>query len=80
MVILIVKFQSYQFRQINPDKDCPEKYVKYVKRFQSYQFRQINPDVFIRCKLNICIHKVSIVSIHADQSRPEFYRSIGIRF
>ncbi len=37
--------------------------------FQSYQFRQINPDLFSRLLENIS-ELVSIVSIQADQSRP----------
>ena len=38
-------FQSYQFRQINPDEEFnQEEEYYYVSRFQSYQFRQINPD------------------------------------
>ena len=37
-------FQSYQFRQINPDDDYGEHAGGEFKTFQSYQFRQINPD------------------------------------
>ena len=37
-------FQSYQFRQINPDPDVVRLGVQYKEKFQSYQFRQINPD------------------------------------
>ena len=38
-------FQSYQFRQINPDheQDLHDNVLKFA--FQSYQFRQINPDL-----------------------------------
>ena len=38
-------FQSYQFRQINPDPDVVRLGVQYKEKFQSYQFRQINPDM-----------------------------------
>ena len=37
-------FQSYQFRQINPDKVIQHLYIPTGVGFQSYQFRQINPD------------------------------------
>ena len=43
----IKKFQSYQFRQINPDNAAEHSTVKKVFGFQSYQFRQINPDYVI---------------------------------
>ena len=65
----IALFQSYQFRQINPDEskgllNCIKKSV-----FQSYQFRQINPDLFFSLIFFIYRKWVSIVSIQADQSR-----------
>ena len=37
-------FQSYQFRQINPDDEASKLPVITAPPFQSYQFRQINPD------------------------------------
>ena len=39
-------FQSYQFRQINPDEwtEWLDE-IDYYSVFQSYQFRQINPDL-----------------------------------
>ena len=37
-------FQSYQFRQINPDVFRSLVSGTLLLRFQSYQFRQINPD------------------------------------
>ena len=37
--------------------------------FQSYQFRQINPDSCVVTYHAVVNHKVSIVSIQADQSR-----------
>ena len=54
--------------QINPDH---EQYVGLMPeqlKFQSYQFMQINPDHAERLK-KIGYKIVSIVSIHADQSR-----------
>ena len=43
--VSLVKFQSYQFRQINPDDVSElEMRAKVAWAFQSYQFRQINPD------------------------------------
>ena len=38
-------FQSYQFRQINPDVKQVTVAIDCSGRFQSYQFRQINPDI-----------------------------------
>ena len=39
------KFQSYQFMQINPDKEETIDYLTSKDlKFQSYQFMQINPD------------------------------------
>ena len=40
-----IGFQSYQIRQINPDKEYIMDLTDWMKKFQSYQFRQINPDV-----------------------------------
>jgi hypothetical protein len=40
-------FQSYQFRQINPDDAMDEISLTYYETFQSYQFRQINPDSYL---------------------------------
>ena len=37
--------------------------------FQSYQFMQINPDIIIIILFTLYFLLVSIVSIHADQSR-----------
>ena len=63
------KFQSYQFRQINPDLPTGEWLYKDNYGFQSYQFRQINPDwLFLQYRYST--NGVSIVSIQADQSRP----------
>ena len=57
--------------QINPDKTVMATFGGYEEAaFQSYQFMQINPDTEVI--LNIPEYnseKVSIVSIHADQSR-----------
>ena len=62
-------FQSYQFMQINPDVSFMQKWTLVLIVFQSYQFMQINPDDGdALTKLNV--YMVSIVSIHADQSRP----------
>ena len=38
------RFQSYQFRQINPDGKIMGLWNNIKTLFQSYQFRQINPD------------------------------------
>ena len=69
IVLLLETFQSYQFMQINPDR-CLKWFNQSIeRRFQSYQFMQINPDEIMA---NIIVNKfypVSIVSIHADQSR-----------
>ena len=64
----MVRFQSYQFRQINPDDMFDTIIFDQYHVFQSYQFRQINPDSCIfTCFDTECA--VSIVSIQADQSR-----------
>ncbi len=65
------KFQSYQFMQINPDLTMwMQHYAKILYMFQSYQFMQINPDMFnFLTTLTNALEHVSIVSIHADQSR-----------
>ncbi len=63
-------FQSYQFMQINPD--ITMAFVETdldLNAFQSYQFMQINPDTAISLVDFIAHSLVSIVSIHADQSR-----------
>ena len=64
-------FQSYQFRQINPDAKKLGKTVTLRDEFQSYQFRQINPDLRDDWEQNKVEIMVSIVSIQADQSRRE---------
>ena len=38
-------FQSYQFRQSNPDVELKNLESIQIEPFQSYQFRQINPDL-----------------------------------
>ena len=62
-------FQSYQFMQINPDMDSNLLIEGDTIVFQSYQFMQINPDRFHFYIRLILGQEVSIVSIHADQSR-----------
>ena len=62
-------FQSYQFRQINPDYSEMAVVSSLILEFQSYQFRQINPDLRKEWKRVSRIRQVSIVSIQADQSR-----------
>ena len=64
-------FQSYQFRQINPDKKRRKKMGLLNLLFQSYQFRQINPDHNRYIPTFQKVEEVSIVSIQADQSRLE---------
>ena len=64
-----VLFQSYQFRQINPDSIMKLTQILFVKLFQSYQFRQINPDSASTASSGCTAKGVSIVSIQADQSR-----------
>ena len=63
-------FQSYQFRQINPDLTIASdiRFNELVE-FQSYQFRQINPDKVYNRSRHDRYKTVSIVSIQADQSR-----------
>ena len=67
--LVLIMFQSYQFMQINPDVliRLPEG-VSELK-FQSYQFMQINPDKKLELPAKLFYFPVSIVSIHADQSR-----------
>ena len=67
-ITLILRFQSYQFRQINPDSKEAISGTLAKLKFQSYQFRQINPDL-LRMNLTSSQQMVSIVSIQADQSR-----------
>ena len=43
-------FQSYQFRQINPDTNEVARGVICSDMFQSYQFRQINPDAGLHAR------------------------------
>ena len=62
-------FQSYQCMQINPDKAEINLEVCVIV-FQSYQFMQINPDIGYYITKRTAKAVVSIVSIHADQSRP----------
>ena len=64
----LIAFQSYQFMQINPDQQKFEKAIHEHTMFQSYQFMQINPDIY-HGYIKFTIIIVSIVSIHADQSR-----------
>ena len=52
MAISTVWFQSYQFRQINPDVGDPRIRGLNYMEFQSYQFRQINPDLRVLLHLN----------------------------
>ena len=55
--------------QINPDRStCLRRKVGAVA-FQSYQFMQINPDAIDLMLIGLHPVVVSIVSIHADQSR-----------
>ena len=54
--------------QINPDVMVMFNYRRTILWFQSYQFMQINPDIAI-IVVEACALSVSIVSIHADQSR-----------
>ena len=63
------KFQSYQFMQINPDNVVIHIREKSGFAFQSYQFMQINPDIDLVNSVALTFNQVSIVSIHADQSR-----------
>ena len=65
----IPSFQSYQFMQINPDNMCIHGIQKPINGFQSYQFMQINPDEDVIPTFSPVPKDVSIVSIHADQSR-----------
>ena len=46
----MAEFQSYQFRQINPDDDYGEHAGGEFHWFQSYQFRQINPDSVVETR------------------------------
>ena len=62
-------FQSYQFRQINPDLGTTYYSFDVLFKFQSYQFRQINPDWRFSTFNQLKKANVSIVSIQADQSR-----------
>ena len=71
-------FQSYQFRQINPDLRIPVKILQVLlSMFQSYQFRQINPDQQSRNSLH---HKIrGFNRINSGRSiptfnNPEFFR------
>ena len=71
LLCLNTEFQSYQFRQINPDMtELIACMVLNQHRFQSYQFRQINPDEEEASILIKSNKDVSIVSIQTDQSRP----------
>ena len=55
-------FQSYQFRQINPDYAPDSRGRLYPTKFQSYQFRQINPDLGLeltRAEVKLCFNRIN---------------------
>ena len=66
---LLKRFQSYQFRQINPDTlitftNCRNRKVVSIVSIQADQSRQLLPGAYAFRQAT-----VSIVSIQADQSR-----------
>ena len=69
-----LKYCTRGFNRINSCRSIPTYHMRYGRthyhnRFQSYQFMQINPD-FTSMLTGLLIRiLVSIVSIHADQSR-----------
>ena len=77
LVTLKRRFQSYQFRQINPDE---AKYKKAYKFFIS--FNRINSGrsipTFVPGKASYTKRGVSIVSIQADQSRLHGMTDFGV--
>ena len=62
------------FNRINSCRSIPTTELTFIPskakyKFQSYQFMQINPDLDISQPNTSSLTSVSIVSIHADQSR-----------
>ena len=66
-----MEFQSYQSKQINPDRLRILSISAPNRGFQSYQSKQINPDTVDFSKIKVIAQNVSIVSIQTDQSRLE---------
>ena len=62
-------FQSYQFRQINPDTNCKTKVYAIVVCFNRINSGRSIPTMVRKDQVDMEIHSVSIVSIQADQSR-----------
>ena len=63
-------FQSYQFRQINPDVFRSLVSGTLLLRFQSYQFRQINPDLTL--SKPYLDYDSSFNRINSDRSIPTY--------
>ena len=63
--------------QINPDDYKRYNMGSIWNMFQSYQFMQINPDS-AEVNYTKLMQNVSIVSIHADQSRPEGLTKVNV--
>ena len=73
-------FQSYQFRQINPDSTANCCTLCTTEWFQSYQFSQINPDK--RCPTRTTFNSSGFQSYQFRQINPDLVqdptRLIGI--
>ena len=66
--------ENLGFNRINSCRSIPTTELTFIPskakyKFQSYQFMQINPDLDISQPNTSSLTSVSIVSIHADQSR-----------
>ena len=67
----LCEFQSYQFRQIYPDKRIECTWTRSRNGFQSYQFRQIYPDAVIS-SVDLKITKKGFNRINSGRSIPTF--------
>ena len=74
--IQLLWFQSYQFRQINPDYCSEQKWYTETQWFQSYQFRQINPDKKSLYMTDRCCN--SFNRINSGRSIPTWIRRINM--
>ena len=77
-------FQSYQFRQINPDGSYKNAAVVEGNiKFQSYQFRQINPDMVYHTIIIMSIVKFQSYQfrqINPNGSFDQFIKCYGLCF
>ena len=69
-------FQSYQFRQINPDASTGCTVKRLSVEFQSYQFRQINPDFWSNTRYKFLYHCFN--RINSGRSIPTIQSKLGL--